>query len=132
MTIDREANAVHGFEGVMAALNMEEDQKNALLSDLNEYVTNERDQNRDRAKWRTMADADLANLDGYIVEQIDHAAFILKHEGGGGEEFLVSMRQEEDEVIFDGLPESMRKHLDSFSHDEQVRYPATILSAILR
>ena len=68
MTIDREANAVHGFEGVMAALKMEEDQKNALLSDLNEYVTNERDQNRDRAKWRTMVDADLANLDGYIVE----------------------------------------------------------------
>lgn len=42
------------------------------------------------------------------------------------------MRQEEDEVIFDGLPESMRKHLDSFSYDEQVRYPETILSAILR
>ena len=39
-----------------------------------------------------MVDADLTNLDGYLVEQMDYATFILKHAKGGRDEFLVSMR----------------------------------------
>lgn len=81
---DREANLVHGFEGIMAALDMKEEEKadamSALMSDMNKYVTNKRHQNQDRAKWKTMVDADLANLSGYLVEQIDDTNFILKHE----------------------------------------------------
>ena len=118
----------------MAVLDMQEEEKvdaiNALMSGLNKYVTNERRLNE--AKLRTMEEADLENLDGYVVEQIDETNFILKHEDGGKAEHLISLRQEEGEVIFEGLPESIKTYLNNFSYEEQIRYPVTVLSVILR
>ena len=80
-----------------------------------------------------MVDADLLTLENYIVEQIDKESFILKHEQDCKEEFLISMHIDESgRVIFDGLPESMKKHLNNFSYEEQLKYPVTVLSVILK
>ena len=65
----------------------------ALMQDLNKYVTNERRLWREsEAKLKSMVDTDLTSLEGYMVEQIGETNFILKHEEGGREEFLSSIR----------------------------------------
>ena len=88
---------------------------------------------QDRIKIQErLLDVNLANLDGYLVEQLDKTNFILKHAKENKEEFKVTMWSHQGKVIFDGIPKSMMKHLDNFCHEEKIRYPVTVLSVILK
>ena len=43
------------------------------------------------------------------------------------------MRQTDDKkVMFDGLSQEMKKHLSSFTYEEKIKYPTTVLNVIIK
>ena len=83
---------------------------------------------------KILTDPDLADLTGYYAHQVAANDFVLKHESDEEkEQFLIVMRQTDDKkVMFDGLSQEMKKHLSSFSYEEKIKYPTTVLNVIIK
>ena len=113
---------VHGFESVIAALDMQDKKKEtafaqAFMQDLDKYVTNVR-QSR-QSVMQALEEIDLNDLDGYTVHQKDETTFILVHEDTSKKEYQIKMRRSADgHISFDGLPNQMVGLLGRFSKEE--------------
>lgn len=126
---------MHGFESVMAVLDMKDKQKEtafaqAFMQDLDKYVTNVK-QSR-LSVIEALDEIDLSDLEGYGVHQTSENTFTLIHPDAGKKEFAIQMKQVDGRTTFEGLPNQMRAHLNRFSQEEQKRHPLTVLSVILR